>query len=54
MTEVILWIAIGAAVLAAVIYVIRQWKKGKCVGCSECNKSGGCAGCPHAKKPRRP
>ncbi len=39
------WIIVaGIAVLLvlAVIYTVRQVKKGRCIGCS-----GGCASCPH-------
>ncbi|BDF57542.1 hypothetical protein CE91St36_03590 [Christensenellaceae bacterium] len=50
MAEIIIGIIIAAAVVAAIVYIVKKRKKGECIGCSECNRSGGCSGCPMDKK----
>ena len=54
MADIILIIAVTAAVFAAVAYIVRKRKKGECVGCSACSRrENGCAGCPQAEEKKR-
>lgn len=38
-------------VIAAILFIIRQKKKGKCIGCGSCN--GNCAACQIKQKEKR-